>query len=374
MKEIDLKEKKALLVVGQTPPPFMGQAIMINRLVNAKFNDIRILHVRMSFSERFDEIGKSSWKKIIHIFHLIYRIWRIRLSHKKIIFYYPPAGPNLTPIIRDMMLLSCTRFLFSKTIYHFRAAGISEYLKSKNRIFQGIAKLVYGKPALAIQLSQLNPEDGIYFSAKEIKYIPNGMEDEAKKYINQKKYKDEVVRILFVGVLREDKGLSVLLEAFSNLIRQKIENIEIIVVGEFVSSTYKKSVLKLVNDWKIGDKVFFKGVQTGDNKWEIFSQADILCFPTFFDCESFGNVLVEAMMFQIPIVATRWRGIPDIITNDIGFLVEVKNADAIAEKLKILIENPQLRIAMGRCGREKYLEKYRLESHLNAMEKAITSI
>lgn len=365
---------KKLLVVGQTPPPYGGQAMMINILVNARFNDVSIIHIRMSFSDNFNEIGKSSLKKVTHLFYLIYKVWAARISNKRLILYYPPAGPNTIPIIRDLIFLSFTRFLFSKTIYHFRAAGISDFLRSKNLVFQRIAKIIYGKPALAIQLSQLNPADGAYFSARKIMYIPNGLEDDAGKYVSKEKNKDERINILFIGVLREDKGVSVLLEAVARLISEKIENISLVILGEFASDAYKNEVHNLVSELKIEKVVSFKGVQTGDEKSNFLSNADIFCFPTFFKSESFGNVLVEAMMFGLPIVATKWRGVPDIVTEDIGFLTDIKNADAVAEKLKMLINDNGLRRSMGSRAREEYLAKYQLATHLQAMENAILSI
>jgi glycosyltransferase involved in cell wall biosynthesis len=81
-------------------------------------------------------------------------------------------------------------------------------------------------------------------------------------------------------------------------------------------------------------------------------------------------VLLEAMQFQLPVVATRWRGIPSIVEDQVsGFLVPIKDSDALAEKLKLLILNPALRNQMGAAGRRKYCQDFTAQRHHQQMER-----
>jgi len=59
--------RNKILVVGQTPPPFGGQAIMIERLLEGKYKDTELFHVRMSFSREMNEMGRFSFFKIFHL-------------------------------------------------------------------------------------------------------------------------------------------------------------------------------------------------------------------------------------------------------------------------------------------------------------------
>jgi glycosyltransferase involved in cell wall biosynthesis len=64
----------------------------------------------------------------------------------------------------------------------------------------------------------------------------------------------------------------------------------------------------------------FAGRKVGIEKWTAYRCADIFCFPTYYGPETFGNVLLEAMMFELPTVSTRWRAIPDIVVEgETGF-------------------------------------------------------
>jgi glycosyltransferase involved in cell wall biosynthesis len=60
-----------VLVVGQSPPPFGGQAIMIGRLVDSELAGVTLLHARMNFSSHMNEVGRVRLSKVIHLFKLI---------------------------------------------------------------------------------------------------------------------------------------------------------------------------------------------------------------------------------------------------------------------------------------------------------------
>ena len=79
-------------------------------------------------------------------------------------------------------------------------------------------------------------------------------------------------------------------------------------------------------------------------------------------------VLMEAMQFSMPIVATRWRGIPSLIEEEVnGFMVPTQDSLAIANKLEILINNPEKMQQMGERGRELFLEKYSINKYRESM-------
>ncbi len=344
---------------------------MINRLVNARFKRIQIYHVRMSFSDSFKSVGNFGFRKILHLFEVIRKILVMRFRHGVTTLYFPPAGPNLTPFLRDVILLTCTRPFFKNVIYHFRAAGLSEFLAKRPAYMQLLARMAYGSPTASIQLSALNPADGEYFRSGRVHIVPNGLEDAAAPYLPLHKTREGVVKILFAGVLREDKGVSVLVEA-ARVLKAQGHNFQLTLLGEFVSDEYESATLALVKEYGLEAHVLFPGIKTGEAKWQYFREAHLFCFPSYFDSESFGNVVVEAMMFGLPVVGTYWRGIPDIVVNgETGWLVPVKDSAAVAARLSDLIRNPLLAEKMGKKGRERYSSLYSLDQHLQAMEAVL---
>ena len=86
-----LPKRVRLLIIGQTPPPYVGQMMSIENLVNAKYADIEIYHTRMNYSQTIEEIGRVKLKKLFHLLRVIfesaYKIVRYRID----VIYYPPG-------------------------------------------------------------------------------------------------------------------------------------------------------------------------------------------------------------------------------------------------------------------------------------------
>ena len=91
----------------------------------------------------------------------------------------------------------------------------------------------------------------------------------------------------------------------------------------------------------------------------------------YYHNECFPLVLLEAMMFSLPIISTSEGGIPDIVQNgETGFIVQKQNPEHLAEKILILINNPCKRKLMGVNGNEKFYKNYTLD----IFEKRLTKI
>jgi glycosyltransferase involved in cell wall biosynthesis len=121
--------------------------------------------------------------------------------------------------------------------------------------------------------------------------------------------------------------------------------------------------------------VEFRGIVTGHAKVELFRAVDIFCFPSHYASESFGVVLIEAMSFSLPIVATRWRGIPEVTGEDGGsFLVEVRDPEALAAALGELLQSPELRARMGHRNRQRFLERFTMQIYRNGMSTALQKL
>ena len=84
-----------------------------------------------------------------------------------------------------------------------------------------------------------------------------------------------------------------------------------------------------------------KGIKDGT----IYSHTDIFCFPTFYENEGMPLVILEAMMMELPIISTKWRGIPNVIDdNENGLLVPIKDSQKLSEAIERLIKSKELRI------------------------------
>lgn len=359
---------KKVLVVGQTPPPYGGQAISIALMLRGKYKAIKLQHVRMSFSKEMDQIGRVKIAKFFHLFNVIFQIFSQRISGGARTLLYFPAGPNRFPIYRDIIVLLSTRWLFSETIFQFRAAGLHEIYPELNRLERFFFRLSYHKPDLAILLSPLLQQDATSIDSKRICVVPNGLDDQGKSCVRENR---SSTTILFVGVIQESKGIFVLLDACKKLASNGL-NFNVEIMGKFQCPEIKQQCFELIATAKLQPYVTFLGVQKGEEKWQSFERADILAFPSYFESEAMPRAILEAMHCGLPVVATNWRGIPSLIRHEQnGLLIPTRDADALAQALAQLIKEPAKRLSLGENGREIYESEFTAECFWENMEQAL---
>jgi glycosyltransferase involved in cell wall biosynthesis len=364
-----------VLVVGQTPPPHHGQAVMIERLLNSQMADVEMVHVRMNFSSEMRDVGRFRWGKIAHLAGVIARIVYHRFADGARTLYFPPAGPDRVPMYRDMAILLSTRWLFDQTIFHFHAGGVSEMYDRLPAWQRWLFRKAYFGADAAIRLSELNPEDGRKLNATREFVIPNGIDDPcpdgAVARTTSAAAAGEPLQILFVGALRESKGVLDLVEACGKLAARGMP-FQLELVGQWQSDEFAARVTQRIGELNIEERVRFAGVLTGEEKFAAFRRADVFCFPTFFECETFGLVLVEAMASRLPVVSTRWRAIPSIVDEgETGLLVEPHDTDALADRLAQLAADPAARQRLGSAGRAKFEREYTFKRHISRMRKML---
>lgn len=364
---------KKILVIGQTPPPYHGQALSTERLLKGEYEDVHLIHLNVKFSSTIDEIGKFKLSKVFTLFTTIVLIFFKRFRFQPSTIYYMPACSGKIPFYRDYFILILTRWLFKRTIFHFRSAGIDEVYKDLNKVERFLFRLSYYKPDLAIQLSEKNPSDGDFINAKKTVIVPNGISDLYPSFKKYKNENEEEIKILSIGSIRESKGVLDLITACS-ILNEK-HNFKLLLAGQFVSEIFRDRVESKIKELELDNYVKVLGEITGEGKWRIFAESQIFCFPTFYENESFGNVLIEAMQFELPVVATDWRATSTIVDEGItGYLVPINKPKMLADRISYLIDNPDDRKRMGRAGREKFLSQYNIQAFWKNMELAFKHI
>ncbi len=355
-----------ILILAQTPPPFHGQAIMQKYLVDAKWDWCVKTHIRMNYSGEINEIGKFKISKVISLSKLVLKVWKERLKSKIDVIYYPPAGPDRIPFFRDIVTMLLIRWTARKIVFHFHAGGINRLLSRLNAIEKLIAGVVLKKPDAGIVLSKHYLNEITWFRSKKEYVVPNGIEDVYPQY--QSKHRGSVFTLLSVGIISEEKGIYDILEC-AKILKNSMKKFYWDIAGNFVSNEEAIKCNELIKEYKLEKNIRILGNVTGEEKWKIFNGADLFVFLSK-AYEAQPLVLLEAMMFELPVIATINRGIPEIIVDGLnGFLVPVNNPPAAAAKIKSLINDSGLRNKLGKQGRKRFLEHFTLENHLNALEK-----
>ena len=191
-------------------------------------------------------------------------------------------------------------------------------------------------------------------------------------------------KLLFVGRGSPEKGVHILLEAFSIVLRDT-PNVQLDIVGsrgkvpfeylvglhddkskvyelkkfyeEGQADSYYRYCEELAKSLGIADKVNFLGGQTYDKMAEIYRKTDVVVNPSY--SESFGRSLIEAMASGKPVIASRVGGMTEIINGSgAGLLFEAGDVAAFANLIGSLLKNKKMRENMGCAGRKRVEEVF----------------
>ncbi len=163
----------------------------------------------------------------------------------------------------------------------------------------------------------------------------------------------DLQKVLFLGRICKDKGVTELLEAMDR-IHEKKPSARLYIGGVFEDDSYtaefeKRSVY-----------VKYLGWVEKEEKDRAFSECGIVAVPSYF--EGFGLTVIEGMLRGCCIVASDVGGIPEIVEDGRdGLLVKPKDSVSLEEALLKVMDKEIDVDSMVRGGREKVLEKYSAE-------------
>lgn len=184
------------------------------------------------------------------------------------------------------------------------------------------------------------------FDRKKLILIPLGVDTE--KYRPGEK-KDKIFRILFMGQISLRKGAQYLLKAFSEL---KLKNSELLLVGGI-----GKDIKKIFEEYR--KRTNLKHIPWSDDLESICRESSVFVSPSIEEGSALVNYI--AMACGLPVITTFNSGSPVRNGKD-GFLVPIRDVEALKEKILYFYERPQEIKAMGTSAREE-IENYTWEKY-----------
>jgi glycosyltransferase involved in cell wall biosynthesis len=364
-------KKNRILFILHFPPPVHGSSVVGSYIKKSQvineFFDCR--YVNLSISATIEDIGKNSFRKFFRYFSLIWQMKRQLLTFRTDLCYFTPTAQGVG-FYKDALIIAIVKLFGVKIIYHFHNKGVST---RQNKIFDNILYRFVFINAYVIMLSKhLYSDIKKYVPENRVYYCPNGIPDQEDK---RQKAKDKsfntVVEILFISHLIESKGVYVLLEALK-MLKEKDIAFHCNMIGGEKDITENQLKLK-IEQTGLDSYILVAGNKYGEEKAKAFEKTDIFVHPSFNDC--LPLVVLEAMQHSVPVVSTFEGGIPGVVEDGVsGFLVPQKDSAALAEKVELLIKDPELRQRMGRAGREKYEREYTLETFEKRMNEILEAV
>jgi len=175
--------------------------------------------------------------------------------------------------------------------------------------------------------------------------------------------KEGDVVITLIARLVKDKGVLEFLEASKML--AELPYVKFLLVGPSSSEGHQAVTEEVI--FKYNDYVDYIG--PSDNVSDLLSISDVFVLPTYYR-EGLPRILLEAGALDLPLITTDMPGCKDVVKHNWnGLLVPARDSEALADSIKKLINNPELRKSMGKRNSRFIKENFDLSIVANAYDK-----
>jgi glycosyltransferase involved in cell wall biosynthesis len=406
-----------LLVFAHTPPPHHGQSYMVRLMLdgfggdrrhqqrgsNGRQHDIECYHVNVRLSQRLEDIGDFQIGKFFLLAAFCLQAIWCRFRYGVTNFYYIPAPGKRSALYRDWMVMFLCRPFFKRVILHWHAAGMAKWLETAVQMrWRATTYRAMKDVDLSIVLSHYNRADAEKLFPKRIRVVSNGIPDpcpdferavlprrKARFHARSKLLTGQplteaeskaagndphILHVLYLAHCMREKGLFDTLAGIQLANKRLTENgspvsLRLLVTGNFVTAEEKVEFDKILSQPDVAKIIRYAGFISGEGKDEALRDADLFCFPTYYQNENQPVNLIEALAFGVPILTTRWRSIPELLPKNYPGLVDVRSPEQVADCLLAL-----MKIEPGESFRELFVRNFTLEQHLSGLAAALHSV
>lgn len=279
--------------------------------------------------------------------------WRIALTVRKL---RPPLSRTLVHVQFPILNGICPALRamgFRRIILSDQLSGVCRRLPSSLRSMKNLMNRLQVSGASAItalssHIMERQVAAGIPADRTRVLHIGCDLNEytvptRAEKSMLRKEhgFHEGNVVVCFTGRLIREKGVDVLLKAVPAVARD-FPGIRVLIVGQ---GDEEAALQTMSRNLGLSECVRFTG--HAPSVVPYLQASDIFVCPSVWE-EGFGYVNIEAMAVGLPVIASRVGGITDIVTDgEDGFLVDPGNADALAEKIQLLVASCELREELG---------------------------
>jgi glycosyltransferase involved in cell wall biosynthesis len=250
------------------------------------------------------------------------------------------------------------------------------YTRDKKRHRRIINRLLARYTDRVVAVSETVKEDILRYDSiaeDKIKVICNGVNIRRFEFLEKAPVQSELgipsgdPVVGTIGRLTTQKGQKYLLEAVTRL-KTVYPRLVLLMIGD---GPLKDELVKYARAREVHKNVKFLG--TRRDIPELLSIMDIFVLPSLW--EGLGNALIEAMANGKPIITTDIRPIREVVDSEkVGILVPVKDSEAIASAVEMLLKDKSLAKNLGEAARKKVILSFNLEDTVKSYENLFEEI
>ena len=359
--------KPRILFILHLPPPvhgaaMMGQYIHDSKVINERFD---CHYINLTTAKSQQDIGKGGVKKLWRFFCLLLRIVKGLVRVKPQLVYVTPNSHG-GAFYKDFVVVQLIKLMGYRVIVHYHNKGVAT--RQDRWLDDKLYRLFFKNLKVILLAEALYGDVEKYVKRENVFVCPNGIPESLKG--EPKSERNNVIpQLLFLSNLLVDKGVLVLLDALK-ILKEKGYSFVCHFVGGETAEIDAARFAEEVKTRGLDQMALFLGKRYGEEKNEEYDNADIFVFPT--SNEAFGLVLLEAMEHAVPCISTREGGVSAIIDDGVnGFMVEKRDANALADRIEFLLTHPEKRLPMGIAGYQKFKNEFTLPKFETRMKQIL---
>lgn len=300
-----------VVVGGQLPPPRSGQHVAVQRILDRLDEDPRldVEHLPYRFAGTMTDQGRVTPVKVAALLVLVVRVLALRRHGPVDVFLHPISGPATGAAIKDAVLLLAARLACRHVVLQFHGGGHAVAWARPSRLQWALAR-VLGTADLGVVHARLHERDPRHLGIDRVAVVPHRVPDRYDPDLRVPAG-DGTVRVLYVGHLGPHRGTDALVRATARLHADGVP-LRLTLVGS-PAQGWQPADLDALLGQVDPEVVTAVGELSGARLDAAFASADVFTFPSLFVAESFGLVLVEALMWGLPVVATDWRAAAEVL-------------------------------------------------------------
>lgn len=332
--------RKKILFIMQLPPPVHGVSVMNAIIEQSKLinSTLHCDYINLATTRNINDLRKSRFYKYITTLKIVFRVIK-KLLTERYDYVYITIFPFGFAFYKDSIMVLLARLFKQTPLLHLHTHGFRK-ASQQSKLTKWYYKFVF-KKAEVICLSDLLLEDIELFYQGKVYILPNGIPQ--VNFSNTYHAKQQTLTLLYLSNLIKGKGIMLIMEA-ARLLKERGCAFALRVAGPEGDVGYSE-LEAFVKQNGLTNEVSLLGPKYGNEKHEEFKRADIFLLPSNYD--TFGLVLLEAMQFGVPCIASNIGGIPDVIGNGRGVLLETLSPKALADKIEFLLNNPEERLTVS---------------------------
>jgi glycosyltransferase involved in cell wall biosynthesis len=325
-----------LLLIGALPPPVGGTTVLFKQLVD----DLRASN---GLNIRVIDVSRPTVGGLHNIVHalrcLALLCWH--LPWASVLTFQTSLKGAITfgPVMHIVSRVFRRRWIFR---------GFGGDIDTWHRHATGLRKRVFDLTVLRADVLLVERTASVqYFqtqSKRSVHWYPNSRRCHSMVPSTAPRRRIRP-RFIFVGHVKPAKGVG-----------------EIIAAAKLLSSTgltvdmYGPLQDGVSDAWFAESPVQYCGLLAKEEVITTMANYDALVLPTYWEGEGHPGVILEAYCAGIPVISTNWGGIPEIVTDETGILVEPRDIAGLANAMRNLIESDQLLAKLSSGARSKAAE------------------